>query len=60
MMAFDAAYHNNATLERIRLDIDDGKALGVQGTPTFFVEGDQVRARSYEDLRKAIEDALQQ
>jgi protein-disulfide isomerase len=36
MEAFDATYNDPATLERIQLDIADGTALGVQGTPTFL------------------------
>jgi protein-disulfide isomerase len=56
--AFDTAYHHPATLERVRLDVDDGEALGVQGTPTFFINGEQVRLRGPDDLRNAIENAL--
>lgn len=59
MAAFDEAYNDPATLQRIRLDTNDGEALGVQGTPTFFVNGDQVPVRSPDDLRNAIENALQ-
>jgi protein-disulfide isomerase len=59
MPAFDAAYNNPATLERIGLDQRDGEELGVQGTPTFFINGEQVRLRDPDDLRNAIEVALQ-
>lgn len=58
MSAFDAAYNDPATLERIRLDQRDGQELGVLGTPTFFINGEQVRLRGPDDLRNAIEDAL--
>lgn len=58
MAAFDAAYNDPATLERIRLDVADGQALGIQGTPTFFVDGEQVRLRSGDELHTAIEGAL--
>jgi len=58
MVAFDAAYADPATAERIQVDVDDGMALGVQGTPTFFVDGEQVSPRSVDDLRTAIEDGL--
>lgn len=58
MAAFDAAYHDPATLERIRLDVADGRTLGVQGTPTFFLNGTRIHPRSYEDLTKALDDAL--
>ena len=58
MAAFDAAYGDPATAERIQVDVDDGMALGVQGTPTFFVNGEQVSPRSVNDLRTAIENGL--
>lgn len=58
MAAFDAAYNDPATLQRVRLDVNDGEALGVQGTPTFFINGDQIRLRGPDDLRNAIENAL--
>ncbi|GAB7066858.1 thioredoxin domain-containing protein [Mycobacterium hodleri] len=56
--AFDAAYADPATAQRIQVDVDDGMALGVQGTPTFFVNGDHVTPRSVDDLRNAIEKEL--
>lgn len=58
MTAFDAAYNDPATLERIRVDQQDGEKLGVMGTPTFFVNGQQIALRRAEDLRAAVEDAL--
>ncbi|KMO72896.1 MAG: thioredoxin domain-containing protein [Mycolicibacterium rufum] len=59
MAAFDAAYNDPATVERIKLDIADGTALGVQGTPTFFLNGERLRPRSYEDLTTALDKALE-
>ena len=58
MGAFDAAYGDPATAQRIRVDLDDGEALGVRGTPTFFINGEEIRLRQPDDLRNAIEDAL--
>ena len=58
MSAFDATYNDPATLERIQLDIADGTALGVQGTPTFFLNGERIQPRSYEDLSTALDQAL--
>ncbi|MEN4464850.1 thioredoxin domain-containing protein [Mycolicibacterium conceptionense] len=46
MDAFDAAYAGPTTLERVRLDVADGRALGVQGTPTFFLNGTRFQPRS--------------
>ena len=59
MSAFDATYSDPATRERIQLDIADGTALGVQGTPTFFLDGERIQPRSYEDLTGALDRALQ-
>lgn len=58
MAAFDAAYNDPATLARVQLDVADGQAFGVQGTPTFFLNGNMIRPRGPDSLRKAVEDAL--
>ncbi|MFA5708024.1 MAG: DsbA family protein [Mycolicibacterium sp.] len=58
MAAFDTAYADPATLDRIRLDFADGRALGVQGTPTFFLNNTRIQPHSYEDLTAALDDAL--
>jgi protein-disulfide isomerase len=60
MAAFDAAYHDPATVERIRLDQADGRALGVTGTPTLFVNGERLSPQSYQDLTSALDEQLQQ
>jgi protein-disulfide isomerase len=45
--------------ERVRSDAADGVALGVQGTPTFFVNGERFTERpSYEALKAAIDKEL--
>lgn len=56
--AFDAAYYDPATLDRVKVDVADGKALGVKGTPTFFLNGDKLKSANYEDLSAAVEEAL--
>lgn len=58
MPAFDAAYNDPATLDRIKLDVADGQALDVKGTPTVFLNGDRLDFKSYEDLKAAVEQAL--
>lgn len=58
MLAFDAAYNDPATLERVNVDVADGEALGVQGTPTIFLDGEEVKFRTYEDLSAAVDQAL--
>jgi protein-disulfide isomerase len=58
LAAFDLAYNAPATLERVKKDAADGEALGVTGTPTFFVNGEQLKPRSVEDLKASIDAAL--
>ncbi|NOQ62049.1 thioredoxin domain-containing protein [Mycolicibacterium fortuitum] len=58
LAAFDAAYNDPATLERVRFDVADGRALGLQGTPTFFLNGEQIKPKSYEDLTTKLDQAL--
>ncbi|MGB3909807.1 MAG: thioredoxin domain-containing protein [Pseudolysinimonas sp.] len=55
---FDAAVADPATLERVESDFDEGVALGVGSTPTFFVNDRMVQLTSFEDLRAAIEAEL--
>jgi protein-disulfide isomerase len=43
---------------RIRQDTNDGQALGVDRTPTFFVNGRPLARIGYEPLRSAIVAAL--
>jgi protein-disulfide isomerase/rRNA maturation endonuclease Nob1 len=44
--------------DEVRKDLADGKAYGVRGTPTIFVNGVKVRQLSAEAFRKAIDRAL--
>ncbi len=37
---FDLDRQAQATLDRIRRDVDSGIAAGVEGTPTLFIDGD--------------------
>ncbi len=60
MAAFDQVYNDPATIDRINLDVADGKALGVKGTPTIFLDGNQVQFRSYEDLSAAVDQVLKE
>lgn len=58
MDAYDAVVADSATLERIEQDYQDGIALGVQGTPTFFLDGKLLQPESVADFQAAIEAAL--
>lgn len=58
MAAYDEAVADPATAERIRLDFEEGRALGVSSTPTFFVDDDMVVLREWTDLDDAVEIAV--
>ncbi|TQK31485.1 thioredoxin domain-containing protein [Arthrobacter sp. SLBN-53] len=58
MARFDSDYADPETAARVRRDVEDGVALGVQGTPTFFIDGQQIPVYRTEDLREALERAL--
>ncbi len=45
--------------QQIGQDLADGKALGVRGTPTFFVNGHMVPELGYEALRAAVQAQIQ-
>lgn len=50
-------FHSSAVVQVAR-DVTDGQRHGVDGTPTFFIDGDVVRVRTYEDLANALDAAL--
>ncbi|GAA4051890.1 DsbA family protein [Nonomuraea soli] len=56
--AWEKAYRDPATLARVKQDADDGLALGVEGTPTFFLNGQKIQPRSAEEFKAAIDAAL--
>lgn len=58
MEAYDAAVADPATLERVEADRQDGLALGVQGTPTFFLDGELLQPASTEDFRAQVDAAV--
>ena len=58
MAAFDAAVADPATAERVEVDVNEGLALGVTGTPTFFVDGEMVQLQNWDDLANAIQSAV--
>ncbi|MEV4355159.1 thioredoxin domain-containing protein [Nonomuraea sp. NPDC049625] len=58
MAAWDKAYDDPATLARVKKDAADGQALGVQGTPTFFLNEKKIEPRSSDEFKAAIDAAL--
>ena len=60
MDEFRTVYDDAATIDKIQRDQADGEALGVTGTPTFFLNGDKIEVGSFEDLTDLIDTALDQ
>ena len=58
LAAYDAAVADPTTQARIEKDRQDGLALGVQGTPTFFLDGTMINPTSEEELRAALDAAV--
>lgn len=58
MTQFDADYNAPATAARVQADLDEGVALDVTGTPTFFINDQRVEPRTYTDLTDALDAAL--
>lgn len=58
MAAYDKAVADKSTLARVERDRQDGLDLGVQGTPTFFLNGKKLEPTSTQDFRDKIDAAL--
>ncbi|WP_284987837.1 thioredoxin domain-containing protein [Arthrobacter sp. fls2-241-R2A-172] len=57
MTRYDTDVADEKTKERIRKDVDDGTALGVTGTPTFFLDGKKLTLNTEEQFRQLLDDA---
>jgi protein-disulfide isomerase len=56
---FAACLDGGRHREAVRSDVAEGRAAGVRGTPTFFVNGRRfVGAHPVEAFREAVQDAL--
>ncbi|GAA2186033.1 hypothetical protein GCM10009786_04990 [Leucobacter alluvii] len=58
MERFDNAIADPDTQARVQEDFDAGEALGVTGTPTFFLDGEMIELTGPEDLPNALDAAL--
>ncbi|MEQ1736026.1 MAG: thioredoxin domain-containing protein, partial [Rhodoglobus sp.] len=58
MDQYDADVADPATLKRIELDFNEGIALGVEATPTFFLNGVRLGTPAPDELRAMIDAAL--
>lgn len=50
---------SESTLERVNRDLESGDALGNQGTPSFFLNGQRLpNPRSFEEFRQLIQEEI--
>jgi protein-disulfide isomerase len=55
---FDAALDSGKFAEKVQRDVIDGDKLGINGTPTLYINGKRVSDRSYEGLKATLEAVL--
>ncbi len=59
MTRFKADVASTQVADRVKADASDGEALGVQGTPTFFINGEKFAGRpDYAGLKAAVDASL--
>ncbi len=58
MAAYDAAVADPATQARVEVDLAAGEQLGVQGTPSFYLDGVLLQPESIDDLTAAFDAAI--
>jgi protein-disulfide isomerase len=62
MSSFNTCFASNTYKDQIQADYDRGESIGVNGTPSVFVNGVQVgqpgRIATYEEIAEAVEAAL--
>jgi protein-disulfide isomerase len=55
---FDSALDSGKFAEVVQRDVEDGMKLGVKGTPSVFINGRRLNAKSYEELKASVDAAL--
>jgi protein-disulfide isomerase len=55
---YDADVASDGVHAAVQADADAASRLGVRGTPTFFLEGKMLELTSFDDLRAAVEGAI--
>lgn len=58
MAAYDQAIADPATRARVESDFAEGQQMGVQGTPTFFLDGKKLELSQLSDLTDALDRAI--
>lgn len=58
MATYDADYNSAEVAARVQKDVDDGTELGIQGTPTFYINGELFQPQTAADFATALDAAL--
>ena len=59
MAKFDDCFDNKKTLDKVKADMAEGQAVGVNGTPAFFINGRMISgAQPFENFKAVIDDEL--
>jgi protein-disulfide isomerase len=56
---FEKDMNDPATILRVDKDYQLGQSAGVEGTPTIFINGSIVKARTLKELRTIVEDNIE-
>jgi protein-disulfide isomerase len=57
---FDALLDSGQLADKVQADSVEGTRIGVNATPTLFINGRPLQERSYEALKNAIDAALKE
>ena len=55
---FDSALDSGKFTAMVQLDVEEGMKLGINATPTLFINGRRVAAKSYDELKANVEAAF--
>lgn len=55
---FDNALDSGKFTESVQRDVEDGMKLGINGTPTIFINGRRISAKSHDELKATIDAAV--
>ena len=55
---FKEDFDKSETKDKIEAQIAQGTALGINATPTFYLNGTKIQPKSYEEFKKLIEDQI--
>ncbi len=58
MAEYDRVVADPATLDRVARDNADALGLGLQGTPSFFIDGEQAAVQSLDELQALVAQKL--